>query len=187
MQPLLLVQDDQLAVFVGFLQHVLALLNVAVVVLQAQQGRHQGYVGLQRSRTSRERVSWGAPPFPGPSLLQTEESGCGTGKRQQATPLQGNRLWLSELYSLLYNGFSCSGVDKNFLREMLSLLTGFWINLLLQPLTSKKCPGLRRRPRGPCYHRPGLPSGSLLSPPQLVLSCISHKSRATGHSHAGSI
>lgn len=40
MQPLLLIQNDELAVLVGLLQHVLALLDVAVVVFQAEEGRH---------------------------------------------------------------------------------------------------------------------------------------------------
>lgn len=34
-EPLLLIQDDKLTVLVSLLQHVLALLNVAVIVLQA--------------------------------------------------------------------------------------------------------------------------------------------------------
>ena len=46
-EPLLLVQDDQLAVLVSLLQHVLALFDVAVIVLQTQQGGHQGHVRLQ--------------------------------------------------------------------------------------------------------------------------------------------
>lgn len=46
MQTLLLVQDDELAVLVGLLQDVLALLDVAVVVLQAEEGGHQRHVGL---------------------------------------------------------------------------------------------------------------------------------------------
>lgn len=50
MEPLLLIQDDELAVLVGLLQHMLALFDVAVVVLQAQQGGHQGHVRLQRRR-----------------------------------------------------------------------------------------------------------------------------------------
>lgn len=45
-QALLLVQNDQLAVLVRLLQDVLALLDVAVVVLQAQQGGDEGHVGL---------------------------------------------------------------------------------------------------------------------------------------------
>ena len=45
-QPFLLVEYDELAVLVGLLQDVLALLDVTVVVLQTQQGRHQGHVGL---------------------------------------------------------------------------------------------------------------------------------------------
>lgn len=39
-EPLLLVQDDQLAVLVSLLQHVLALFDVAVIVLQTEQGGH---------------------------------------------------------------------------------------------------------------------------------------------------
>lgn len=46
-QALLLIQNDELAVLVRLLQDVLALLDVAVVVLQAQQWRNQGHVGLQ--------------------------------------------------------------------------------------------------------------------------------------------
>lgn len=46
MQPLLLIQNDELAVLVGLLQHVLALLDVAVVVFQAEEGRHQCHIGL---------------------------------------------------------------------------------------------------------------------------------------------
>lgn len=46
MQPLLLIQNDELAVLVCLLQDVLALLNVAVVIFQAEQGRHQCHIGL---------------------------------------------------------------------------------------------------------------------------------------------
>lgn len=45
-QTLLLVEDDELAVLVCLLQDVLALLDVAVVVFQPEEGRHQGHVGL---------------------------------------------------------------------------------------------------------------------------------------------
>ena len=47
-QALLLIKNDQLAVLVSLLEDVLALLDVAVVVLQAQEGGHQGHVGLKR-------------------------------------------------------------------------------------------------------------------------------------------
>ena len=47
MQPFLLVEYDQLAVFLVFLQHFLALVDVAVVVGQTQQRRHQRVVRLQ--------------------------------------------------------------------------------------------------------------------------------------------
>lgn len=46
-ESLLLIQDDQLTVLVSLLQHVLTLFDVAVIVLQAQQGSHQGHVRLQ--------------------------------------------------------------------------------------------------------------------------------------------
>lgn len=55
MQALLLIQDDELAVLVGLLQDVLALLDVTVVVLQPQQGRHQGHVGLEEVEERRYR------------------------------------------------------------------------------------------------------------------------------------
>lgn len=45
-EALLLVEDNELAVLVGLLQDVLALLDVAVVVLQAKEGGHHGHVGL---------------------------------------------------------------------------------------------------------------------------------------------
>lgn len=45
-QTLLLIEDDELAVLVCLLQDVLALLDVAVVVFQPEEGRHQGHVGL---------------------------------------------------------------------------------------------------------------------------------------------
>lgn len=65
MEPLLLVQDDELTVLVSLLQHVLALFDVAVIVLQAQQGGYQGHVGLQRGRTSAQ-VLPGGPALPQP-------------------------------------------------------------------------------------------------------------------------
>lgn len=46
MQPLLLIQNDELAVLMGLLQDVLALLDVAVVIFQAEEGGHQGHIGL---------------------------------------------------------------------------------------------------------------------------------------------
>lgn len=45
-QALLLIENNELTVFVGLLQDVLALLNVAVIVLQPKEGGHQGHVGL---------------------------------------------------------------------------------------------------------------------------------------------
>lgn len=56
-QALLLVQDDELAVLVRLLQDVLALLDVAVVVLQAQQRRNQGHVGLQPNHSEQFNAS----------------------------------------------------------------------------------------------------------------------------------
>lgn len=52
MQTLLLVQDDELAVLVGLLQDVLALLDVAVVVFQAEEGGHQRHIGLKGDSTT---------------------------------------------------------------------------------------------------------------------------------------
>lgn len=46
-QAFLLVQNNELAVLVSFLQDVLALLDVAVVVLQTQERGHQGHVCLR--------------------------------------------------------------------------------------------------------------------------------------------
>ena len=46
-EPLLLIQNDQLAVLVSLLQHVLTLFDVAVIVLQTEQGGHEGHVRLQ--------------------------------------------------------------------------------------------------------------------------------------------
>lgn len=40
MQTLLLIENDELAVLVGLLQDVLALLDVAVVIFQAEEGGH---------------------------------------------------------------------------------------------------------------------------------------------------
>ena len=70
MEPLLLVQDDQFAVLVSLLQHVLALFDVAVVVLQAQQGGHQGHVRLQRRQDFSRSCLLGSP-----GLLQAETPG----------------------------------------------------------------------------------------------------------------
>lgn len=50
MQPFLLIQDDELAVLMGLLQDVLALLDVAVVIFQAEEGGHQGHIGLNGIR-----------------------------------------------------------------------------------------------------------------------------------------
>lgn len=49
-QTLLLIQDNQFTVLVSLLQHLLTLVNVAVVVLQTKEGGHQRHVGLQGSR-----------------------------------------------------------------------------------------------------------------------------------------
>lgn len=46
MQTLLLVENNELAVLMGLLQDVLALLDVAVVVFQTKEGGHQGHIGL---------------------------------------------------------------------------------------------------------------------------------------------
>lgn len=80
MEPLLLIQDDQLTVLVSLLQHMLTLLDVTVVVLQAQQGSHQGHIclwGRQKPDT------WGSSrssflenlPFTCPGLLQAQGTG----------------------------------------------------------------------------------------------------------------
>lgn len=66
MQTLLLIQDDELAVLVGLLQDVLALLNVAVVVFQAEEGGHQCHIGLKGDSTT------STPHIPG----STFQSGC---------------------------------------------------------------------------------------------------------------
>lgn len=47
-QALLLIKNNELAVLVGFLQNVLALLDVAVVVLKTEERGHQGHVCLNR-------------------------------------------------------------------------------------------------------------------------------------------
>lgn len=46
MQTLLLIENNELAVLMGPLQDTLTLLDVAVVVFQAKEGRHQRHVGL---------------------------------------------------------------------------------------------------------------------------------------------
>lgn len=46
MQALLLIENDELAVLMGLLQDVLALLDVAVVIFQAEEGGHQCHIGL---------------------------------------------------------------------------------------------------------------------------------------------
>lgn len=51
MQTLLLIENDELAVLVGLLQDVLALLDVAVVIFQAEEGGHQCHIGLNGIRT----------------------------------------------------------------------------------------------------------------------------------------
>lgn len=45
-QPLLLIEDDELAVLMGLLQDVLTHLDVAVVVLQTQEWGHKGHICL---------------------------------------------------------------------------------------------------------------------------------------------
>lgn len=50
MQTLLLIQNDELAVLVGLLQDVLALLDVAVVVFQAEERGNQRHIGLKGIR-----------------------------------------------------------------------------------------------------------------------------------------
>lgn len=52
MQTFLLIENNELAVLVGFLQDVLALLDVAVVVFQTEEGRHQGHVGLPQMNST---------------------------------------------------------------------------------------------------------------------------------------
>lgn len=47
-QALLLIENNELAVLVSLLEDILALLDVAVVVLQTKEGGHQGHVGLKR-------------------------------------------------------------------------------------------------------------------------------------------
>lgn len=74
MEPLLLIQDDELTVLVRLLQHMLALFDVAVIVLQAQQGGHQGHVGLQRGRTSAQ-VLPGDLPLPAKACFRQEGQG----------------------------------------------------------------------------------------------------------------
>lgn len=66
MQTLLLIEDDELAVLVGLLQDVLALLDVAVVVFQAEEGGHQRHVGLNGIRTRQQRRTF--PQFTPGSL-----------------------------------------------------------------------------------------------------------------------
>ena len=68
-EPLLLVQDYQLAVLVSLLQHVLALFDVAVVVLQAQQRGHQGHIRLQRKQHFSRDCVLGSPPYPATPAL----------------------------------------------------------------------------------------------------------------------
>lgn len=48
-QTLLLIENNELAVLVGLLQDALALLDVAVIVFQSEEGGHQGHVGLIRA------------------------------------------------------------------------------------------------------------------------------------------
>lgn len=66
MQALLLIQNDELAVLVGLLQDVLALLDVAVVVFQAEEGGHQRHIGLHGIRTRQHRRTF--PQFTPVSL-----------------------------------------------------------------------------------------------------------------------
>lgn len=54
-QTLLLIQDNQFTVLVSLLQHLLTLVNVAVVVLQTKEGGHQRHVGLQGEQRRGER------------------------------------------------------------------------------------------------------------------------------------
>ena len=65
-EPLLLIQDDQLAVLVSLLQHVLALFDVSVIVLQTHQGGHQGHVRLQERQDFSRNYFLGRPFLPQP-------------------------------------------------------------------------------------------------------------------------
>lgn len=49
-QALLLIENNELTVLVGFLQNILALLDVAVVVLQTKERGDEGHVGLSMAR-----------------------------------------------------------------------------------------------------------------------------------------
>lgn len=75
MEPLLLIQDDELAVLVSLLQHVLALLDVAVIVLQAQQGGYQGHVRLQRRQDFSRSASWRPRPSPAEACFRQKGQG----------------------------------------------------------------------------------------------------------------
>lgn len=56
MQALLLIEDNELAVLMGLFQDVLALLDVAMVVLQTKEGGHQGHVGLNRQTIAADDI-----------------------------------------------------------------------------------------------------------------------------------
>lgn len=58
MQAFLLIENNELAVLVGLLQDVFALLDVAVVVFQAKEGGHQGHVGLNEVRIIGDYKTW---------------------------------------------------------------------------------------------------------------------------------
>lgn len=45
-EALLLIENNELAVLMGLFQDILTLLDVAVVVFQAKEGRHQCHIGL---------------------------------------------------------------------------------------------------------------------------------------------
>ena len=88
-EPLLLIQDDQLAVLVSLLQHVLALFDVAVIVLQTQQGGHQGHVRLQERQDFSRNYFLGRPFLPQPRPASGWNTRHATQARKSKQPFPG--------------------------------------------------------------------------------------------------
>lgn len=94
MEPLLLIQDDELTVLVSLLQHVLALFDVAVIVLQAQQGGYQGHVGLQRRQDLSRSASWRPCPSPAKACFRQKGQEFNRSRDNKQPFFQDYREWL---------------------------------------------------------------------------------------------
>lgn len=87
MEPLLLVQDYQFTVLVSLLQHMFTLFDMAVIVLQAQQGGHQGHVRLQKQQDFSENCFRRSPTLTPPSFASGWKARGATQARKSKPPL----------------------------------------------------------------------------------------------------